>query len=224
MFKGINFILVFIIVCLVIILFRSCDLNREYILELKKQDSEIKYFKTSKLQDSSFIYTQNLNIKIKDAELIKNEQEIFALRVMNIKKPKEIIQFKTRYILKTEIPISEIKQIDSTKYLRVPVAFSKSERWFSIDGQINASGALLIDSLISNGQFTYSLGDTLRKGFINKMLRKSDQVVRLHIDNPNIQLEGMSNIYIKDRKKWFETTAFKIAFGAFLGFGIASAK
>jgi hypothetical protein len=224
MFKQINFVLVFIIVCLVIILFRSCDLNREYISELKKQDTEIQSFKVSRLNDSSFIYTQNLNIKLKDAEIAKNEQEIFALRIMKIKKPNEIVRIKTRYIIKTEIPIAETKQIDSVNYLRVPVIFSKLERWFSIDGQINASGTLLIDSLVMNGQFTYSVGDTLRKGFINRIMNKSDKVVRLHIDNPNIQLAGLSNIYIKDSKKWFETTGFKIAFGAFLGFGLASVK
>lgn len=224
MFKGINLILVFIIVCLVLFLFRSCDLNREYILELKKQDAEIQSFKVSRLNDSSLIYTQNLNIKLKDAEIQKNEQEIFAMRVMGIQKPKEIVRIKTRYIVKTEIPIAETEQIDSINYLRVPVSFSKSERWFSINGQINAGGTLLIDSLITNGQFTYSLGDTLRKGFINRLIHKSDKVVRLHIDNPNIQLQGMSNIYIKERKKWFETTGFKIAFGAFIGFGIAATK
>lgn len=223
MYKGINFVLIACII-LIILLFRSCTLNREYILELKKQDTEIESFKVSRLKDSSFIYTQNLNIKLKDAEIKKNEQEIFALRVMKIKKPKEIVQIKTRYIIKTEIPIAETEQIDSVNYLRVPVIFSKSERWFSIDGQINGSGTLLIDSLVSNGQFTYSVGDTLRNGFINRIMNKSDLVVRLHIDNPNIQLSGLSNIYIKERKKWFETTGFKIAFGAFLGFGLASAK
>ena len=224
MYKGINFVLVFIIVCLIIILFRSCDLNREYITELKKQDSEINNFKKTRLQDSSVIYTQNQNIKIKDSQLKLNEQEIFALRIMKIQKPKEIIQFKTRYIIKTEIPIAETEQIDSVNYLRVPVSFSKGEKWFSINGQILSNGTLLIDSLITNGQFTYSVGDTLRNGFINRLFKKSDKVVRLHIDNPNIELQGMSNIYIKDRKKWFETTAFKIAFGAFLGLGLASAK
>jgi hypothetical protein len=224
MFKQINFVLVFIIVCLIIILFRSCDLNREYISELKKQDTEIQSFKVSRLKDSSFIYTQNINIKLKDAEIKKNEQEIFALRVMKIKKPKEIVQIKTRYIIKTEIPIAETEQIDSINYLRVPVIFSKSEQWFSIDGQINESGTLLIDSLVSNGQFTYSVGDTIRNGFINRLFKISDPVVRLHIDNPNIQLTGLSNIYIKERKKWYETTGFKIAFGAFLGFGLASVK
>ena len=224
MYKGINFSLVFIVVCLVIILFRSCDLNREYILELKKQDSEIQYFKKTRLQDSSFIYTQNLTIKIKSAEIQKNEQEIFALRVMKIQKPKEVIQFKTRYVIKSEIPIAEIEKIDSVNYLRVPVSFSKGERWFSINGQILSNGTLLIDSLITEGQFTYSVGDTLRNGFINRLFKKSDQVVRLHIDNPNIQLQGMSNIYIKDRKKWYQTAGFKILFGAFLGFGLASAK
>jgi hypothetical protein len=223
MYKGINFVLIACFI-LIVLLFRSCSLNREYITELKKQDSEIKSFKVSRLLDSSFIYTQNVNIKIKDLELQKNDQEIFALRVMKIKKPKEIIQFKTRYIIKTEIPIAETEQIDSVNYLRVPVSFSKGERWFSINGQILSTGTLLIDSLIAPAQFTYSVGDTLRNGLFNRLFRKSDQVVRLHIDNPNIQLSGMSNIYIKDRKKWFETTAFKIAFGAFLGFGLASAK
>lgn len=223
MYKGINFVFIACFI-LIVLLFRSCTLNREYLTELKKQDSEIKSFKISRLLDSSLIYSQVQNIKIKDSELQKNEQEIFALRVMKVKKPKEVIQFKTRYIIKTEIPIAEIEQIDSVNYLRVPVSFSKGERWFSINGQILSNGTLLIDSLIAFAQFTYSVGDTLRNGFINRLFNKSDQVVRLHIDNPNIQLQGMSNIYIKDRKKWFETTGFKIAFGAFLGFGLASAK
>lgn len=224
MYKQINFGLVFIIACLILMLFRSCDLSREYLTELKKQDSEIESFKISRLLDSSLIYSQVQNIKIKDDQLKKNEQEIFALRVMGIQKPKEVIQFKTRYIIKTEIPIAETEQIDSVNYLRVPVSFSKGERWFSINGQILSTGTLLIDSLIAPAQFTYSVGDTLRKGLFNRLFNKSDQVVRLHIDNPNIQLQGMSNIYIKDRKKWFETTGFKIAFGAFIGFGLASVK
>jgi hypothetical protein len=223
MYKGINFVLIACFI-LVFLLFRSCSLNREYLTELKKQDSEISNFKKTRLRDSSFIYSQKINIKIKDDQLLKNEQEIFALRVMKIKKPKEVIQFKTRYIIKTEIPIAETEQIDSVNYLRVPVSFSKGEKWFSINGQILSTGTLLIDSLVSPAQFTYSVGDTLRNGFINRLFRKSDQVVRLHIDNPNIQLQGMTNIYIKDRKKWFETTGFKIAFGALLGFGLASAK
>jgi hypothetical protein len=223
MYKGINFVLIACFI-LIVLLFRSCSLNREYISQLKKQDSEINDFKKTRLQDSSFIYSQNLVIKIKSAEIQKNEQEIFALRVMKIRNPKEVIQFKTRYVIKTEIPIAETEKIDSVNYLRVPVSFSKGERWFSINGQILSNGTLLIDSLVTSGQFTYSVGDTLRNGFINRLFRKSDQVVRLHIDNPNIQLQGMTNIYIKDRKKWFETTGFKIGFGALLGFGLASAK
>jgi hypothetical protein len=223
MYKGINFVLIACFI-LVFLLFRSCSLNREYLTELKKQDSEISNFKKTRLRDSSFIYTQKINIKIKDDQLLKNDQEIFALRVMKIKKPKEIVQIKTRYIIKTEIPLAETEKIDSLNYLRVPVSFSKGEKWFSINGQILSNGNLLIDSLITPAQFTYSVGDTLRNGFINRLFRKSDQVVRLHIDNPNIQLQGMTNIYIKDRKKWFETTGFKIGFGALLGFGLASAK
>jgi hypothetical protein len=223
MYKGINFVLIACII-LILILIRTCSLNRDYILELRKQDSEIQGYRVTRLQDSSLIYTQAVTIKINDAEIKKNEQEIFALRVMKIRTPKEIIQFKTRYILKTEIPVAETELIDSVNYLRVPVAFSKGERWFTINGQILSNGNILIDSLVSTGAFTYALGDTLRTGPFNRLFGKRDQVVRLHIDNPNVQLQGMSNIYIKDRKKWFQTTGFKVALGAFLGFGLASAK
>ena len=105
---------------MIIILFRSCDLNREYISELKKQDSEIQSFKVSRLLDSSLIYSQVQNIKIKDDQLLKNEQEIFALRVMKMKKPRSIQRPKTRHakeLFTRDTPYGHKVQRDRTKTL-----------------------------------------------------------------------------------------------------------
>lgn len=224
MYKGINYVLIFFVLVLVSLLWRSCELNRSYVQHLESQDQELTQFKSSRRSDSSIIYTQGLVIKIKDEKLKKSQLELFALQVLKLKEPREVIRFKTKYVLKTEIQIAETEKIDSVNYLRVPVEFQKSERWFSLNGKINSSGTLLIDSLVTNGQFTYSVGDTVRKGLINRLFNKTDQVVRLHIDNPNLKLEGMSNIYIRDRRKWYQTTGFKVAIGVLLGFLGASGK
>jgi hypothetical protein len=45
----------------------------------------------------------------------------------------------------------------------------------------------------------------------------------MRIDNPNMQITGMQNIYIKEDKKWYQTTAFKLGVGALIGFGVSRA-
>jgi len=70
-----------------------------------------------------------------------------------------------------------------------------------------------------NADFTYAVGDTIRKG----LFKRRDKVIRMRIDNPNMQITGMNNIYIKQEKKWYQTTAFKVGVGALIGFGAAKA-
>jgi hypothetical protein len=84
-------------------------------------------------------------------------------------------------------------------------------------GEINTKGYLQIDSLVSFANFSYAVGDTMRSGLINRILGKSDRVVRLHIDNPNIELSGMQNIYVRQQKKWYETTLFQFGAGFIVG-------
>jgi hypothetical protein len=81
---------------------------------------------------------------------------------------------------------------------------------------------LVIDSIVSSGTLTYSVGDTLRDGLINRLLRKKDSVVRLHIDNPTMSISNLSNIYVKKEPKWYQSTAFKIGVGVLLGIGLSS--
>jgi hypothetical protein len=89
---------------------------------------------------------------------------------------------------------------------------------------INRLGWLQIDSLVIPAKFTYAVGDTMRTGFFNRLFRKSDQVVRMRVDNPNVAITGMDNIYIKEDKKWHQTTAFKLGVGAIIGFGLGVSR
>jgi hypothetical protein len=91
-----------------------------------------------------------------------------------------------------------------------------------VNGQITTKGVIQIDSLNSFGTFTYAVGDTLRKGFLNRLTRKKDHVVRIHIDNPYMYVTNFDNIYIREEKRWYQTTGFKMLLGAAIGFGVAS--
>jgi hypothetical protein len=39
----------------------------------------------------------------------------------------------------------------------------------------------------------------------------------MRVDNPNVSITGMDNIYIKKDKKWHQTTAFKMGVGMLIG-------
>jgi hypothetical protein len=67
--------------------------------------------------------------------------------------------------------------------------------------------------------YTVAIGDTLRKGSI---LRKRDKVVRIAVDNPYVTVTGMSNVVIRQDKKWYQTDAAKIGFGIILGAAVAT--
>jgi hypothetical protein len=130
------------------------------------------------------------------------------------------IKYKTK--VETKIQLAEPITIDSTSYIKLPVQFSDYSEWYSIDGKIDTTGSLVIDSIVSSGTLTYSVGDTLRDGLFNRLLRKTDSVVRLHIDNPTMSITNLSNIYVKKETKWYESTAFKVGVGVLLGIGISS--
>jgi hypothetical protein len=145
-----------------------------------------------------------------------------AIKLLAIRNPKEVVKIKYKTIVKTNIKLADPITIDSTSYIKLPVEFSDYQEWYSIDGKIDTLGVLVIDSIVSNGTLTYSVGDTLRDGLINRLLRKTDSVVRLHIDNPTMSISNLSNIYVKREVKWYQSTAFKIGVGVLLGIGITS--
>ena len=160
------------------------------------------------MEDSSALYSMRIN---------QTDGNVIVDEIMKMRKPVEVVKIVTRTVIKTVIKLADPIQFDSTKYLRLPQTFSQSDKWMSIDGAIDSTGTLRIDSLVSSGTFTYAVGDSVRSGLFNRLFKVSDPVVRLHIDNPAIQLAGFSNVYTRKQRKWWQSTGAKIGLGLIAG-------
>ena len=192
---------------LLLLLIRSCT-----------QQCDPCKFTSTRFDDSSTIVTQAQIIAKNESIVAIQAAEIAALE-LKLENPVEVVKFKTRTVIKTEFKVGDTVIIDRVPHLRLPLNFYKAEKFWVIGGQLTTKGSLQIDSLIMNADFTYAVGDTTRKG----LFKRRDKVIRMRIDNPNMQITGMNNIYIKQDKKWYQTTAFKVGVGALIGFGAAKA-
>jgi hypothetical protein len=202
-----NKLLITISLILLLLLIRTCN-----------QGCEPCKFTSNRFDDSSTIVTQ--------AQIIANNESIAAIQAaeiaaleLQLNNPVEVVKFKTRTVIKTEFKVGDTVIIDRVPHLRLPLKFYKAEKFWVIGGELTNKGSLQIDSLIMNADFTYAVGDTIRKG----LFKRRDKVIRMRIDNPNMQITGMNNIYIKQDKKWYQTTAFKVGVGALIGFGVSRA-
>jgi hypothetical protein len=210
-------IMAVVISILLMALISTCQTNiilNDDISELSNMNDS---FTQRRYDDSVLIYSQKVNLLSRDAAIRRLRQTEKRLR---LKDASEVVELKTKTITKTEIKLADPVYIDSFPHLKLPREFSKKDKWFSIDGRINRLGLLQIDSIVSYGTLTYAVGDSARDGFISKILGRRDKVVRLSIDNPTMSITGMSNIYIRQERKWWESKGFMFAFGAIFGGGL----
>jgi hypothetical protein len=199
----------FVAILLVLIKCNSDGVQSDYTL------------KHTMYEDSIVIASQRKIIAQNNSDAAKQAQQIAELEV-KVKNAVEVIKIETRTIIKTQIKLGDTVMIQGKPFIQLPKPFLKTTEWYTIGGMINRLGWLQIDSLVIPAKFTYAVGDTMRTGFVNRLLKKKDTVVRLRVDNPNVAITGMSNIYIKQEKKWHQTTAFKLGVGVLIGVGISS--
>jgi len=200
-----------IILYLILMLFKTCETNSVINDKYEEANDKIAEFKVRILKDSSTIVTQIQNI-----ETSKKKLESIGLSDV-----KEVVKIKYKYVYKTQIQLDTISITDSCykygSYLKLPLCFSKKDKWNSIDGSISRFGVMEFDSIASFGSITYAVGDTLRKGIINRLFQKTDKVVRLKVDNPSIIISDFSNIYIKDEPKWHKRPMLYFILGVTAG-------
>jgi hypothetical protein len=172
-------------------------------------------------EDSIVIASQRKIIAQNNSDAARQAQQIAELEV-KVKNASEVVKIETRTVIKTQIKLGDTVMIQGKPYIQLPKPFLKATEWYTIGGMINRLGWLQIDSLVIPAKFTYAVGDTMRTGFVNRLLKKKDTVVRMRVDNPNVTITGMSNIYIKQEKKWHQTTAFKVGVGVLIGVAVTS--
>ena len=194
----------FVAILLVLIKCNSDGVQSDYTL------------KHTMYEDSIVIASQKKIIAQAGSDAAKQSQQIAELEV-KVKNASEVVKIETRTIIKTQIKLGDTVMVQGKPYIQLPKPFLKQTEWYTIGGMINRLGWLQIDSLVIPAKFTYAVGDTMRTGFVNRLLKKKDTVVRLRVDNPNVQVVGLDNIYIKQDKKWHQTTAFKVGVGVLIG-------
>jgi hypothetical protein len=199
------------IIVLVFLLLKSCG-------DGVQSDYRLKH---TMYEDSILIASQRKVIAQAGSDVAKQAQQIAELEV-KVKNASEVVKIETRTIIKTQIKLGDTVMIDKQPYIQLPKPFLKTTEWYTIGGMINRLGWLQIDSLVIPAKFTYAVGDTMRTGLVNRLLKKKDTVVRLRVDNPNVQVVGLENIYIKQDKKWHQTTAFKVGVGVLIGVAAVS--
>jgi hypothetical protein len=197
------------IIVLVFLLLKSCGENVSNDYRLKHTIYE----------DSVLIASQKKIIAQSGSDAAKQAQQIAELEV-KVKNASEVVKIETRTVIKTQIKLGDTVMVNNYPMIRTGKPFLKTTEWYTIGGMINRLGWLQIDSLVIPAKFTYAVGDTMRTGFFNKLLKKKDKVVRMRVDNPNVTITGMQNIYIKEEKKWHQTTAFKLGVGMLIGVAV----
>ena len=200
------------LIALVVLLFfllKSCSDNVQSDYRLKHTIYE----------DSVLIASQKKIIAQSGSDAAKQAQQIAELEV-KVKNASEVVKIETRTVIKTQIKLGDTVMIEGKPFIQLPKPFLKNTEWYTIGGMINRLGWLQIDSIVIPAKFTYAIGDTMRTGFVNRLLKKKDTVVRLRVDNPNVTITGMDNIYIKQEKKWHQTTAFKLGVGVLIGVAV----
>ena len=194
----------FVAILLVLIKCNSDGVQSDYTL------------KNTMYEDSIVIASQKKIIAQAGSDAAKQAQQIAELEV-KVKNASEVVKIETRTIIKTQIKLGDTVMVQGKPYIQLPKPFLKTTEWYTIGGMINRLGWLQLDSIVIPAKFTYAVGDTMRTGFVNRLLKKKDTVVRLRVDNPNVQVVGLDNIYIKQDKKWHQTTAFKVGVGVLIG-------
>lgn len=183
-----------IILILMLLTFRSCENEQAAVADLKTMIEYKDKLVRRIANDSSQLVSQGLHI-VQHAEL--EQALVEEIKDMEMRKPTEVVKYQTKTVVKTEIELGEPVYVDSFPHLKLPRLIYKKDKHLTIGGAINRLGTLQIDSLIIPTSYTIAIGDTVRKGLINKLFKVSDPVVRVKVDNPNVQITGMSNFVVR---------------------------
>lgn len=168
-----------------------------------------------RLGDSSLLVSAQLQIAESEREI---ERLAYLASKTETKRPVEAVRASIGAVIHDTVYLNAPVLVDSFPHLKLPAPFQKYTRWYSFAGTVTETGYLLMDTISINAELTWTIGDTVRDGFFNRLLRKRDKVVRLHVDNPHIDVKGMEAIVKQPKRRvWPIFTG-----GALVGFLIGS--
>lgn len=223
--KKIN-IIVFLTAGLVILflLVDRCNIkadNRRVISQLSEYQLKEKSFTVKRLHDSSTIVEQNQTI-LTQKEAIKLglaslDNKMKQLQAQIRERSEVVIVDKlvpfipSGWIDTTGLVRNEAGEVIRTDSLSVPKEFKLNERWFRINGYVNKVG-VNIDSLVIPNKTVMSIG--YKGGF----LKKREAIVSITNENPYVNVIGLDNVVIKERRNILRNPLIMIPVGVVIGY------
>lgn len=168
-----------------------------------------------RMADSSLLVSAQLQIADSEREI---DRLAYLASKTETKRPKAAVRASIGAVIHDTVYLDKPVLVDSVPHLKLPAPFQKHTRWYSFAGTVTETGYLLMDTISINAELTWTIGDTVRAGIFNRLLRKRDKVVRLHIDNPHIDVKGMEAIVKQPKRRVWPI----ITGGALVGFLIGS--
>lgn len=210
---------------LLALIWKSCEDARDrerLVSQLSEYQLKEKAFEVKRKGDSSTIATQS--------QTLMSQKEALKLGLLELENDMKAIQSQMKQssvttIVEKQVPFIPDGYADTSGLVRdekgdvvrrdsiaVPSRFKLNEKWFNIDGYVQRDG-LKIDSLTIPNKTIATIGYK-KAGFLNL---SKDPVVTFKNDNPYVNVVGMDNVVIKNKRPFWKNPLFTIGIGVVLG-------
>lgn len=202
--KEIVFIIVILILCY--LQFKSCKVEREYreftqLTELKFKENNAKLFDAEKrIYRGDIIITENNKYIQQLLDTIDHIKKIKSIT-------KVVVETKIDSILvpfEVEVPVHIMP--DGSKWLEVPLRFSKVDDWYSISGSVQTHG-IVFDSLTYKNDFSITTGTEDHGNWLKNTFKRNNTVVQIKDNNPYSFTKTLHQTVIKSKKRRFHLIA-----------------
>lgn len=201
-----------LLIVIAILFYNNIQLKGTLTSTYKLVSDTTQYFETYVDDLGRTISKQGQRIATQEQAIQSGLVNVAELEALNIKylasiaSLEEKIGLKDTVIKYVEVPV--IIDVDGDEYLKIPIPFAETSKWFNINGDVTKGGVAFRDlSFISSPKITIGYQK-------EKWYKKKTPEIFYSNESPYVTLKTMDNIIIKEPKKWYETNIFFISLGA----------
>lgn len=162
---------------------------------------------------------------IMQKQLLVTEKQAHELDVIENKRLKKI-NSEVRVITVTKINdvfvnVTDTVIVEKGDTIREAKSFNEVNKWYGLKGYTSPKG-IMFSSIYFNNELVITIGYEKKKG-IKNLFKKSEPVVDVVNKSPYSRTDELYNVVIKpSKKKFYQTTGFKIGLGVASGFWLHS--
>jgi len=195
-----NTISTILITILAILTFRFCQKEKQYSKDLEE-------LLLLNQQQEVMLIDADENIHASNVAIVEANGKIKKLldTIKHIKDPKVITKVRTVTKLDTVfVPFETFKEkeIDGKLYIKVPQAFLKIDKWYTIKGTVKNNG-VFFDSMSYRNDFYIATGTQDHGSFIKNVFKPNRTIVTIKDNNPYTVTKTLQQTIVNTAKnRW----------------------